>query len=48
MLLLSYFILYSFASYSIFKVNCLIEHLEGYSLDIFLRGKNNPVCKQMK
>lgn len=39
MLLLSYFILYSFASYSIFKVSCLIEHLEGYSLDIFLRGK---------
>lgn len=32
-----FFFLYSFASYSIFKVNCLIEHLEGYSLDVFLR-----------
>lgn len=38
-IVLAFFFLYSFTSCSVFKVKSLIEHLEGYSLNIFSKKK---------
>lgn len=44
-IVLAFFFLYSFTSCSVFKVKSLIEHLEGYSLNIFSKKKKEKKIK---